>query len=239
MVDVVIGAGEVGTAIGTVLKESGRTIHYHDPTKGLEFDLTKDVDVLNICFPYSEEFVEQSRQYIKKFKPRLTIIHSTVAVGTTEQVGRDVVYSFVRGRHTEGIEKTIKIHEKSVGCMDDEKAQQAVSYLVSAGFTISDIYEPRAVELQKLVDTTYYGICIAATKMFKEMADYYGVEWQAISEGNKDYNTGVVRVGHPEWQRPVLEPTPGLIGGHCVVPNARILQKDFSHKLLEAIVEAK
>ena len=241
MLDVITGAGEVGTAMGNVLIEAGHTVLFEDPGKGMfvASHIKGDL-VLHICHPYSEDFIKQTKEYIKHFKPKLTIIHSTVRVGTTEQIGKDVVVSFVRGRHTEGIAKTATIHHKPLACQDKPTAYRATGYLVNAGFNVSSIYDnPRSVELQKLLDTTYYGVCIAYTKMAKELSDRYGVDYEDIAQGNKEYNEGSLAVGHPEWVRPELDPTPGPIGGHCIVPNAKILQEDVQHKLLDSIVEAK
>lgn len=239
MVDIIVGAGEVGTGMGKIFEQAGNEVRYHDPYKEV-FAETAEQTVLHLCFPYSDKFVEQAKEYIKHFDPVLTIIHSTVEPGTTEQIGDDVVVSFVRGRHKEGIEQTVAIHYKPLGCKNKDIAYKAAAHLIKAGFNVSEIYtNPRAVELQKLLDTTYYGVCIAYTKMAKELADKWGVEWEAIAEGNKEYNLGVLAVGHPEWVRPELEPMAGPIGGHCVVPNAKILMEKFPHKLLEAIIEAK
>ena len=241
MLDVITGAGEVGTAMGNVLMDAGHTVLFEDPGRGMSVapGIKEDL-VLHICHPYSEDFIKQTKEYIKRFKPKLTIIHSTVKVGTTEQIGRDVVVSFVRGRHTEGIDKTVLIHHKPLACQNIKKAYEASGYLVNAGFNVSKVYnDPRVIELQKLLDTTYYGVCIAYTKMAKNIADMYGVDWENVAQGNKEYNEGSLAVGHPEWVRPELEPIPGPIAGHCIIPNVKILQQDCGHKLLDSIVEAE
>jgi len=236
--DIVVGAGEVGLAIGELISNSGRDVMFHDPAKGKSAS-GFTCDVLHICFPYSEEFVEQAKQAIDKFKPNLTIIHSTVKVGTTRKVGKDVVYSFVRGKHDKGMAEMMLLNTKHLGCLDKNKMWEATAYLVNLGFETDPYNDPDVVEFGKLWDTTYYGICIAATKMAKEMADSYGLDWSFVAEMNSAYNEGALRFGHPKWVRPELDPLPGKIGGHCIIPNIRILQQDFNHKFLDGVVEAK
>lgn len=239
MNDVVVGCGEVGSALVHVLEMAGRHVFRWDPYKNLAEEPDGPVDVLNLCFPYSKDFVKQAKEYIKQFDPRLTIIHSTVKPGTTRKIGRKVAYSFVRGRHQDDMAPQMLIHTKHVGCAAELRLTWATEYLESLGFEVDPYIVPEAVEYGKLMDTTYYGICIAATKMFKEHADKLGIPWEALAEINRAYNIGSIAVGHPEWVRPELYPVPGPIGGHCVVTNTNILQEDFSHKLLDAIIEAK
>lgn len=235
--DIIVGAGEAGQALGKVIEKAGKDYLLHDPAKGHSASGMK-ADVLHICFPYSEEFVSQAKEYIKKFQPNMTIIHSTVEVGTTRKVGENVVYSFIRGKHNIDMAEMMLINTKHLGCADPATLWKATSYLVNLGFETDPYNEPEVVEFGKLWDTTYYGICIAATKMAKSMADHYGLNWTYLAEMNSAYNEGAIKFNHPEWVRPELDPTPGPIGGHCVIPNTKILQKTFNHKLLDAVVEA-
>jgi hypothetical protein len=82
---IVIGKGEIGTALGHVLNRSHDVIMLdkHDPSesdRGL-------VDFMHICFPYSEEFRSEVIRYQKAYKPKYTVIHSTVKPGTSSLVG--------------------------------------------------------------------------------------------------------------------------------------------------------
>ena len=65
-------------------------------------DSIEQPDVLHVCYPFQiEDFVGVTAGYIDRFKPKVTVINSTVAVGTTRQIsertGTDVVNSPVRG----------------------------------------------------------------------------------------------------------------------------------------------
>lgn len=236
--DIVVGKGEVGSPIGQIIEDAGRSVLYHDPGKGMYAAPVGEVDVLNICFPYSEKFVDECKNYIRAFKPKLTIIHSTVPVGTTRAIGDDVVFSFVRGRHSDDMKEAMKVHTKHLGSVSEKSLNRATAYLVELGFEPDPYIVPEAVELGKLFDTSYYGVTIAWTKYMADVCDELGVPWEAIAEMNRAYNRGALLLGHNEWVRPELEPMAGPIGGHCVVPNAKILMEKFPHKLLEAIIEA-
>jgi UDP-N-acetyl-D-mannosaminuronate dehydrogenase len=228
-VKMILGYGEVGQAL---YKLAGGDIH--DPDKGYNFD--GKCDVLNVCIPYSTKFVEIVKDAIKKFEPKLTIIHSTVKVGTTRLIG-DVAYSFVRGKHPNMLEM-IK-HTKHIGAVDPKTAYAAKTYLESLGFKTQIHYTPESVEFGKLFDTYYYGVCVALIKDAKRMADFYNIDWKNIEDINRTYNLGVIKTEHYEYIRPQLIPFGGKIGGHCVVSNAKLLQEDFKSKLLDAIVEAE
>src|SRR5262245_4090860 len=96
---VVIGLGEVGTPLLELVKQ------HHNATG---VDITpmqpvSDCGVLHICYPFSKTFVDTAVEYIRKYRPALTIINSTIAPGTTRIVHTAVrtplAYSPIRGKH--------------------------------------------------------------------------------------------------------------------------------------------
>src|SRR5437016_6979836 len=98
---VVIGLGEVGKPLLELLSE-----HYN----ALGIDIAPPVgevgpvDVLHVCYPFEiKDFIVETVRYINLFKPILTIINSTVGIGTTREVaqrsGAAVAHSPVRGKH--------------------------------------------------------------------------------------------------------------------------------------------
>src|SRR5262245_27297314 len=98
---VVVGLGEVGKPLLEL------TSKYHNAT-GVDISppatKVENVDVLHICFPYQiKDFVGEVARYIELFQPKLTIINSTVTVGTTRKIAErahaPVVYSPIRGKH--------------------------------------------------------------------------------------------------------------------------------------------
>src|SRR5690348_12594538 len=97
----VIGLGEVGKPLLSILSQSYEAvgIDIQDPAERIE-----RANVMHICYPFEiRDFVGETVRYIARYRPELTIINSTVAVGTTRKIavlaGADVVHSPVRGKH--------------------------------------------------------------------------------------------------------------------------------------------
>jgi len=234
MIHLIIGKGEIGTALGRLIENSGQFVYYHDPVKHLEGG---HADVTHICIPYSDNFVSDVNTLISRFSPDLTIIHSTVQIGTTSRCGDNVAYSFARGRHPT-LDNMVR-ETKHVGGVNPQVVEKAVDILKTIGFKTMAHDNPEVVELGKLLDTSYYGICLAFNKYSHSIAEDLGVNFEDIKQMNHTYNEGAKAEGWPQFVRPEIDYMPGPIGGHCVVPNARILGKKYPHKLLESIEEAK
>src|SRR5258706_14675396 len=97
----VIGLGEVG---GPLIE----LIQPHHKAFGIDIKPVGDLpqcDVMHICFPYvePEKFIKEALRYIATYKPRVSIINSTVGPGTTRRIATEsnspVVYSPIRGKH--------------------------------------------------------------------------------------------------------------------------------------------
>jgi len=70
----VVGLGEIGAPLLDIVQEV-----YH--AEGLDVEpkeVRGSVDILHVCFPYDEKFVETTVDYMKRFQPKLTLIESTV-----------------------------------------------------------------------------------------------------------------------------------------------------------------
>ena len=77
---VVVGLGEVGRPLFDLLSIhcDAVGVDISPPSKEVN-----GVDILHICFPYQiDDFVGETVRYIQLFTPKITIVNSTVAVGT-------------------------------------------------------------------------------------------------------------------------------------------------------------
>ena len=78
----IIGLGEVGMPVFTLAERSGAVVF------GVDVDssaLPSAIDVMHVCFPFdATHFVDEVQRYSRSLEPALTIINSTVAVGTTK-----------------------------------------------------------------------------------------------------------------------------------------------------------
>ena len=233
----IIGYGEIGQGLDKVYVEKG----YVPLIKDLDRDDgLGGVSVLNICIPYTYDFVAQVSEYIDTLKPGLTIIHSTVPPGTTRLIGKTypaVCHSPVRGIHpnlAEGIQTFVKVFG-GVG------AVPASRHFTNDLGIDCEVYETSVTtEVAKLLDTSYYGVCIAWHDYAKKLCDLWAVDFdEAQTHYNASYNSGYTELGKRNVVRPTLVPPDGSIGGHCVVQNAEMLRAGLDSKLLEAITDLK
>jgi len=226
-VDLIIGAGEIGTSLQKVL---GCEIRDKAPK------VFQDVNVLHIAFPFDKNFKNETLSYVSNYNPNLTIIHSTVQVGTTEEirriVERPVVHSPVMGKHPD-LAKHIKKFKKFIGAESQAEAYAAIEYFKSAKINSVWLGNCRTTELAKLLSTTQYGLMIAFHQEMSRMCREAKVPFQAITEWNKAYNAGYNDWNMRNYQRPILKP--GFIGGHCVMPNVKILREIFPSGFLKII----
>lgn len=228
----ILGYGEVGQAIAKFYKNPQiKDLNRDDGLKGIE--------ILHICIPWKENFAEIVKREIKKIKPKLTIVHSTVAPGTTKKIGGMVVHSPIRGIHPY-LYKGIKTFVKYIGADNKKASQMAKRHLESLGIKTRVFMPSTTTEIGKLLDTSYYGLVIAWHGEMKKLCDKYGVKFdEAVTDFNKTYNEGYKKLGKPNVIRPVLYPPRGGIKGHCVVENAQILNKYFKSTALNLLLQYK
>jgi len=221
---VVVGMGEVGKPLFNILSRTYRTI-------GVDIEpveLDGGCDVLHICYPFQmKDFLGVTAAYIEKYQPKLTIINSTLGVGTTrkvqERVAAPVAYSPVRGKHVK-MEQDMLHYKKFVAGFDAGVTKQAAEHFAAAGFKTATFPNPEAGEVSKLMETTWLGILVGWAQDIERMAAQCGATYA-------DVNAFIEEI-------PFL-PTnvfPGYIGGHCVMPNIEILRGRFSSQFLEAVV---
>jgi len=235
----ILGYGEVGQAIAKFYKKPKvKDLNRDDGLEGVE--------ILHICIPWSENFIEIVKKEIKKIKPKLTIIHSTVAPGVTKKIIsalpkelRMIVHSPVRGMHP-NLYGGIKNFVKYIGADNKKAGQLAKKHFESLGIKTKVFMPSVTTEIGKLLDTSYYGLCIAWHGEMKKLCDQYGVDFEkAVTDFNKTYNEGYSKLGKSNVVRPILYPPKCGIGGHCIIPNAEILKEYYRSQALDLILKYK
>ncbi len=217
----IIGAGEIGASLGQVLS-SAYAVEYDD----IRYDKHPEgvFDIIHICYPFSENFTKITSDYIKKYKPKLTIVHSTVEVGTTRKLGKGVVHSPINGRHpnlAEGITTFVKF----IGGISGEDTFKASQFLQKTGIKIGVFSSPEATEFAKIFCTTYYGWQLVFMKEILKLCEEYNLPFHEVyTLWNNAYNEGYMKLDETRFLRPVLFPIAGEIGGHCVVPNCDLFE---------------
>jgi 3-hydroxyisobutyrate dehydrogenase-like beta-hydroxyacid dehydrogenase len=230
----IVGYGEVGQAIAKLYKEPKiKDLKRNDGLFGIE--------VLNICIPWSEKFINTVEKEIINIKPKLVIIHSTVAPGTTQKLSQRfngmVVHSPVRGVHPD-LYKGIKTFVKYIGADNESAGKLAEKHLKSLDIKTKLFMPSIVTELGKILDTTYYGVCIAWHGEMKEICDKLGVDFEkAVTDFNKTYNEGYIKLCKKNVVRPVLYPPQNGKSKHCIVPNATILSRYFQSPIFDLILK--
>jgi hypothetical protein len=221
---VVAGLGEVGKPLLDLVSER------HEAT-GVDIEpaaITCGIDVLHVCFPYEiPDFVGECSRYIDLYQPKLTVINSTVGVGTTravaERTGVHVVNSPIRGKHARMLEE-LRVYVKYIGALSSEAADLAVDHFESVGVKTKVLSSPEASELAKLTETTYFGVLIAWAQEVERYCDLTGASYDDVVSFYDEIN-----------YLPRVKFFPGIVGGHCVMPNIEILEQLTHSRLLDAI----
>ena len=221
MTDVIVGMGEVGTAIFDLLKEKINCCGDDIDKQKLRGELTGEVEFLHICIPFKtfHKFRETVEKKIAKYNPRAVVIHSTVEPYTTNSIQMyyattPIIYSPVRGVHIRFLQD-LKRYTKFFAC--DIPVNNFVYHKFKERFKkIKQTRSTLTCEMSKLlIDTTYYGYLINYAQMTKIICDKHKIDYDELWEFADEINKYL-------GNRPKM--FAGVIGGHCVLPNLELLE---------------
>lgn len=215
----VIGLGEIGTAVQKIFKADGIDRDQKAPQEKYDF--------IHICIPFNAAFNGFVKVYQKKYSPIYTVVHSTTPPGTCTSL--QAVHSPVIGIHPH-LEEGIRTFTKFLG---GEKADIVGDEFRRNGLRVYVFDKAETTELMKILDTTFYGVCIEYTKDVKKLAKEWGVPFEAWTIWTNNYNEGYTKLNHPEYVRPNLVPIMKPKGGHCIMPNTELLDTKFTKFLRE------
>lgn len=212
MTDLIIGLGQIGKAIKTLLEQRNFHCEGIDIKYDYNFEET-EFDFMHICIPYSHEFPNVVKNYKEKFKPKNVIIHSTVKPGTSLLLR--ACYSPVRGVHGRMIED-LEYYSKWYATNKEFNHQGFIDRFVK----VKLVQDSTELEYTKiLVDTTYYGWLIA----FRKIVDNtHSVYWGYADEIH-------TKLGN----RPVMYNDHKKIGGHCIVNNLDLIDISLFKEIIK------
>jgi len=105
--------------------------------------------------------------------------------------------------------------------------EKAAAHFQSVGLKTKLLSSPEATELAKLTETTYFGLLIAWAQEVERYCDQWNQHYDEVASF---------------WEEikylPPVTYFPGIIGGHCVMPNIEILSKFDHSPLLKAIQDS-
>lgn len=258
----VLGLGEIGKAVYQLLSSYQSAPYFSDEGVVAYKDLNEEdipagtYTYFHICIPYSSNFINIVKDEVLKYGPQsmtrdtpiLVVVNSTVPIGTCRKLENAfarsdirVAHMPVRGKHP-NLVGGIKSFDSILGAKDFITGLKIKNYLEERG---SFDFRPDRVlnnyeesEAAKLLDTTYYGVCIAFHDYANQVCKENNLDFDnVVTSYNESYNTGYKKLGYEKYTRPILSPPNGPIGGHCVVPNAKLLKAVKDSLLLKAIID--
>lgn len=242
----IVGLGEIGHTLFSLYSEAKEQFAVYgldiDVKKMNELNQKKDnvpakVDTLQVCLPCSnpEKFTNIITGYVEQYKPELTIINSTVPPGTTLKVAANckclVAHSPARGVHisAEHMVWEIKRWTKYVGGADATASKAAKAHFEKLGLKVKTLKSCRETELAKLFETTYRAWMIACFQEMHRISRAFDADFDETVDFLEDT--------HKErLDRPIM--FPGVIGGHCLIPNTELLLKSYDSDMLKLILKS-
>ncbi|MCW3995110.1 MAG: GDP-mannose dehydrogenase [Candidatus Bathyarchaeota archaeon] len=242
----IIGLGEIGHTLFALFNEAKDRFAVYgldvDEKKMRELNqetskIPSQVDTMHVCLPCGcqEKFVEITAGYVEKFKPNLAIINSTVPPGTTLKVAERcrclLVHSPSRGVHksAEHMVWEMKRWTKYVGGVNSAAANAARVHFEKLGLKVKVLKGCAETELAKLFETTYRAWMIACFQEMHRISRAFGADFDETVDFLEDTH-------RLRFDRPVM--FPGVIGGHCLIPNTELLLETYESPFLRLILES-
>jgi hypothetical protein len=218
----VVGLGEVGGPLLEVLRGAHRA-----EGRDIEDQDFHGVQVLHLCFPFGPEFVSAASGYISRHRPDVAVVNSTVLPGTTrsieEATGVPTVYSPVRGKHTR-MTQELRRYRKFVAGSSPEALSLVEGHFSAAGVATQRMSSFEALELAKLLETTYFGVLVAWAQEMDRFAGSVATDyWETLA-----FFEEIDFLPHVGFE-------PGFIGGHCVMPNLDLLEQVRPSPFIDAM----
>ena len=229
---ILVGYGEIGKGV------KGFYDRFHD-IDVIDLNYTQhsyelEYDIMLVAIPYSERFVEIITEYQERFKPKGTIIFSTVAIGTTSQI-KNAVHAPIEGKHPH-LEDSISLWKPMIG---------GYNKYVEKWFNAIDkprvyVDNPEITEAMKMLSTSYYGVMLEYFRYANSVLEKFGGNKDHFNEYTNNYNNLYQEMNMANFTRPIFYQVPeGNLKGHCVVPNSRILDQQLPSVFLKEIYRDK
>ena len=233
----IIGLGEVGRPLYEILSEKFVDVYGYDSDRSKTIHelkaIPKPIEIMHIAYPYTGgEFIDSTINYIRSFNPRLVIIHSSIPPRTTRLIQSKtnsiIAYSPVRGKHP-NLKEHLRFWTKWISAVNQAGIELAKRHLEEAGFKVKVAKDPESLELAKLWETIYRAAMIACWQEIHRISKDLGADIKVIAEF-------IQEVHEVLGDRPLYYPD--VIGGHCLIPNTRILAEIVDSDLLSFILKS-
>jgi UDP-N-acetyl-D-mannosaminuronate dehydrogenase len=230
---VVVGIGEIGRPVYELINGVFKTL----PIDPVHYPGNQEIMVacgfMHICIPGElPDFNDIVLDYINQYEPDYVFIHSTVLPGTCRYLQTKtkaaIISSPVHGKHHNNqMKKDMLCYPKYVGLPKDSLDYIGAvvnDHLAAAGFADIRITEgTEEVEWLKVLSTTYFGLIIAWHQEIERICDEFGLNFNKVIDIFKHQDD----IKPPHYS--------GVIGGHCVMPNIKLIKEIWQSDLLDWI----
>ena len=226
MADIILGMGEVGETLFDLLVDRkfdciGIDLEDSKCKNYTENKIIENPQYLHVCLPGElEKFTDIVIEWINKIKNiQVVVIHSTVKPGTTKNIQErssiPILFSPVRGVHRRFLDD-IKKYTKFISFDNTEINSEIKKDLENRFEKVEWMSTTKTAELAKiLVDTTYYGWLINYAQITKMICEKENVDFDEMWKFADEIHENL-------GNRPKM--FPGIIGGHCVIPNLNLVE---------------
>jgi UDP-N-acetyl-D-mannosaminuronate dehydrogenase len=226
MTDIILGMGEVGETLFDLLIDRkfdciGIDLDDSKCKNYTENEIIENPQYLHVCLPGElEKFTDIVIEWINKIKNiQVVVIHSTVKPGTTKTIQEKssipILFSPVRGVHRRFLDD-IKKYTKFISFDGTEINSKIKKDLENRFEKVDWMSTTKTAELAKiLVDTTYYGWLINYAQITKMICEKENVDFDEMWKFADEIHENL-------GNRPKM--FPGIIGGHCVIPNLNLVE---------------
>ena len=115
-----------------------------------------------------------------------------------------------------------------MGGINNKAAEETCKHFKKIGMKVKNIGSIES-ELAKLFETTYRAWMITCFQEMHRISQYFSGKFDTIVDFLED--THRVRL-----DRPIM--FPGFIGGHCLIPNTKLLLNTYDSELLKLILKS-
>jgi len=226
MTDIILGMGEVGETLFDLLIDRkfdciGIDLDDSKCKNYTENEIIENPQYLHVCLPGElEKFTDIVIEWINKIKNiQVAVIHSTVKPGTTKTIQErssiPILFSPVRGVHRRFLDD-IKKYTKFISFDGTEINSKIKKDLENRFEKVDWMSTTKTAELAKiLVDTTYYGWLINYAQITKMICEKENIDFDEMWKFADEIHENL-------GNRPKM--FPGIIGGHCVIPNLNLVE---------------
>ena len=226
MTDIILGMGEVGETLFDLLVDRkfdcvGIDLEDSKCKNYTENKIIENPQYLHVCLPGElEKFTDIVIEWINEIKNiQVVVIHSTVKPGTTKSIQErssiPILFSPVRGVHRRFLDD-IKKYTKFISFDNKEINSEIKKDLENRFEKVEWMSTTKTAELAKiLVDTTYYGWLINYAQITKMICEKENVDFDEMWKFADEIHENL-------GNRPKM--FPGIIGGHCVIPNLNLVE---------------